>query len=155
MIRHVTPSDTPGLLAVCKSTGLFPPDEIAALRKLFDDYHATNAGSGHQALAYEEGGRLVAVVYFTPKEMTDRTWELLMIMVDTTRQGQGIGSRMLQAVEDAVRTASGRMLLIETSSLSEFEKTRSFYRKHGYTEAAHIPDYYANGVGKVSFTKLL
>jgi GNAT superfamily N-acetyltransferase len=140
MIRRVTPSDTPGLLAVCKSTGLFPPDEIATLQKLFEDYHATNAGSGHQALTYEENGKLGAVVYFTPKEMTDRTWELLMIMVESTSQGKGIGSRLLQAVEDAVRRANGRMLLIETSSASEFEKTRRFYRERGYTEAAHIPD---------------
>ena len=28
MIRRITPDDTPGLLAVCGSTGLFPPDEI-------------------------------------------------------------------------------------------------------------------------------
>ena len=49
MIRQITPKDTPGILSVCESTGLFPPDEIGVLQKLFDEFHATNA-NGHRAL---------------------------------------------------------------------------------------------------------
>ena len=87
--------------------------------------------------------------------MTDRTWEVLMIMVDAARQGQGIGSRMLEAGEEAVRATNGRMVLVETSSTPDFERTRQFYRKNGYAEVATVPDYYAEGVGKTTFTKLL
>ena len=87
--------------------------------------------------------------------MTDRTWELLMLMVQADCQGQGIGSRLLKAVEEELRTIHGRMLLIETSSIPEFERTRQFYRHLGYSESACVPDYYARGVGKVTFTKLL
>ncbi|WP_165236042.1 hypothetical protein [Aquisphaera insulae] len=47
------------------------------------------------------------------------------------------------------------MLLIETASVPELEKTRQFYRQLGYVEVARVPDYYADGVGKVTFTKLL
>ena len=155
MIRQITPEDTPCILYLCESTGLFPPDEIAVLEKLFDDFHRENSENGHRALLHEAGGKATGITYFTPKEMTDRTWELLMIMVHADRQGQGIGSRLLRAVEDELRTAGGRLLLIETSSVAEFDKTRQFYRKHGYAEAAHLPDYYADGVGKVSFTKML
>ena len=155
MIRRITPEDTPGILSLCESTGLFPSDEIALLDKLFDDFHQKSAENGHRALLHEEGGKPLGIAYFTPKEMTDRTWELLMIMVHADCQGRGIGTRLLGAVEDELRAAVGRMLLIETSSLAEFEKTRHFYRRHGYAEVAHVPDYYADGVGKVSFTKLL
>ncbi|WP_205679181.1 GNAT family N-acetyltransferase [Aquisphaera insulae] len=35
--------------------------------------------------------------------MTDRTWELLMMMVHAGCQGRGIGSRLLRAVEDELR----------------------------------------------------
>jgi ribosomal protein S18 acetylase RimI-like enzyme len=155
MIRPIEPADTAALVVVCEKAGVFSSDELAVLVKLFDDYHATNAKSGHQALTYDEGGTLIGVVYLTPKEMTDRTWELLMIMVDGSRQGQGVGASMLRTVEDTLRGSNGRMLLVETMSISEFERTRQFYRKNGYAEVAQVPDYYAAGVGKTTFTKLL
>jgi ribosomal protein S18 acetylase RimI-like enzyme len=60
---------------------------------------------------------------------------------------------MLLAFEQAVRASNGRLLLIETSDKSGFERTRLFYRKHGYTEVAHIPDYFTDGDGKASFVK--
>src|SRR5271157_1531198 len=99
MIRRITPEDTPGILSLCESTGLFPPDEIAVLEDLFDDFHQKSAENGHRALLHEEGGKPLGIAYFTPKEMTDRTWELLMIMVRVECQGQGIGSRLLRATE--------------------------------------------------------
>ena len=114
---------------------------------------STKIASGHQILTCDEGGTLLGIAYFAPKEFTDRVWELMMIAVDAPRHRQGIGSRMLQAVEDAVRDVNGRLLLIETSDKSSFERTWLFYRKHGYTEVAHIPDYFADGDGKASFIK--
>jgi ribosomal protein S18 acetylase RimI-like enzyme len=153
MIRPIVPADTPALVALSGSSGLFKPDELDAVQGMLDEYHSTNAASGHDIIAYEDGGTLVGIAYFAPKVFTDRVWELLMIAVDEPRHRQGIGSRMLLAVEDAVRRTNGRLLLIETSDRSSFERTRLFYRKHGYTEVAHIPDYFADGDGKASFIK--
>ncbi len=76
-----------------------------------------------------------------------------MIVVDAPRHRQGIGSRLLQAVEEEVRQVNGRLLLIETSDQSGFERTRQFYRKHGYVEVARIPDYFTDGDGKATFLK--
>ena len=152
-IRPVSPADTPSLVALSASSGLFETEELGAIREMLDDYHATKVGSGHQILTYDEAGKLLGIVYFAPKEFTDRVWELMMIAVDAPRHRQGIGSRMLQAVEDAVRAVNGRLLLIETSDKSSFEPTRQFYRKHGYSEVAHIPDYFTDGEGKASFIK--
>jgi GNAT superfamily N-acetyltransferase len=99
------------------------------------------------------GGTPVGVAYFAPKAFTDRVWELLMIAVDAPRRGLGIGSKLLRAFEEAARAANGRLLLIETSSKSGFERTRRFYAVHGYSEVAHIPDFFADGDGKASFIK--
>jgi ribosomal protein S18 acetylase RimI-like enzyme len=73
--------------------------------------------------------------------------------VDAPRHRRGIGSRLLLAVEGEVRAADGRLLLIETSDQSSFERTRRFYRKHGYAEVARIPDYFSDGDGKATFIK--
>lgn len=155
MIRPIVPADSPALVALSGSSGLFRPDELQAVQEMLDEFHATNAAIGHRILACEEGGTPVGIAYFAPKGFTDRVWELLMIAVDAPRHRQGIGSKMLRAVEETVRAANGRLLLIETSSKSSFERTRQFYRKHGYAEVAHIPDYFADGDGKASFVKRL
>lgn len=152
-IRPVYPVDTPSLVVLSGSSGLFKTEELGAIQEMLDDYHATKVGSGHRILTYDEGGALLGIVYFCPKEFTDRVWELLMIAVDASRHRQAIGSQMLHAVENAVRNENGRLLLIETSDKSSFERTRQFYRKHGYSEVAHIPDYFSDGDGKASFIK--
>jgi ribosomal protein S18 acetylase RimI-like enzyme len=52
-----------------------------------------------------------------------------------------------------VRGRDGRLLLIETSSTAAYHPTRQFYLKNGYTIVAEIPDFYADGDGKVIYSK--
>jgi ribosomal protein S18 acetylase RimI-like enzyme/uncharacterized glyoxalase superfamily protein PhnB len=152
-IRPIAPADTPSLVALSASSGLFKTEELGAIREMLDDYHGKNVSNGHQILTCDEGGTLLGIAYYCPKEFTDRVWELLMIAVDAARHRQGLGSAMLLAVEEAIKAAKGRLLLIETSDKSSFERTRQFYRKHGYSEVSRIPDYFTDGDGKASFVK--
>src|SRR3954452_18137543 len=117
MIRPIHSSDTPALIAMARGTSVFKPIEIQALQEVLDDYHAQNAAAGHRAVAREADGTILGFAYFAAAAMTDRTWSLWWIVVDRKRQAQGIGGELLQYVEQAVRAAAGRQLLIETSSL--------------------------------------
>ena len=56
-------------------------------------------------------------------------------------------------LEEAVRKASGRLVLIETSSLPKYELTRRFYLKHGYAQIAAVTNYYAEGDDMLFFGK--
>ena len=47
------------------------------------------------------------------------------------------------------------MLLIETSGLATFERTRAFYHALGYDEEARIREFYKAGDDKVVFRKAL
>ncbi len=47
------------------------------------------------------------------------------------------------------------MLLVETSSLPEYERTRSFYDQLGFDREAVIRAFYAKGEDKVVFWKHL
>jgi ribosomal protein S18 acetylase RimI-like enzyme len=62
---------------------------------------------------------------------------------------------LLGHVEQALTARGGRLLLVETSGLPSFERTRAFYRKCGYEEEARIRDFYAAGVDKVVYRKAL
>jgi ribosomal protein S18 acetylase RimI-like enzyme len=144
MIRPILPDETPALVEMARGTGAFKPIEIQALQEVLDDYHAHAAAEGHRAVAFEKDGKLLGFAYFAEAAMTDRTWSLWWIVVDHQLHARGIGGELLQHIETAVRSANGRLLLIETSSLPKYELTRRFYIKHGYAQIAAVTDYYAD-----------
>ena len=93
-------------------------------------------------------------MYYAPADLTDGgTWDLWWIIVAKARQGRGLGARLLDLVEQSVSQEGGRQLLIETSSLPQYEPTRRFYLKYGYHVIARIPDYYTEGDDLIIFRK--
>jgi ribosomal protein S18 acetylase RimI-like enzyme len=155
MIRPVTPEDTDALVRLTADTGFFKPLELDALREVLDDYHAANEAGEHRAFAWDEGGRVLGYVYHAPTPMTDRSWHLYWIAVSPDQQGRGLGGQLLAFAEADIREQGGRLLIIETSTTAHYEPTRKFYLKYGYTHAASVPDFYADGDGMAVFTKHL
>jgi ribosomal protein S18 acetylase RimI-like enzyme len=97
----------------------------------------------------------VGYVCYGPVPMTQGTFDLYWIVVDSRCQGQGVGSRLLHFLEEAVRETKGRMILIDTSSTPQYEKAQKFYLGHGFQEVARIPDYYHLGNDRITFCKKL
>lgn len=155
MLRPIIPADTNTLVELTAGTGFFRPLELDTLREVLDDYHATAQSCGHRAFAWEQAGTILGYVYHAPAAMTERTWYLYWIAVARGHQGRGLGGKLLNAAEDDIRKQAGRLLLIETSDTPHYEPTRQFYLKYGYTLAAHIRDYYADGDGMTVFRKRL
>ncbi|MBC8098645.1 MAG: GNAT family N-acetyltransferase [Armatimonadetes bacterium] len=154
MIRLITNRDSATVSAVAVSSGLFAPDEIGFLDKMMADYFGGNQADGHVCVIDEELEPL-AVAYYEPALATDRTWYLTMIGVRRDYQGQGRGAALLGHVEHTLQSTGQRVLLVETSGLPEFARTRQFYSKCGYEEEARIRDYYAVGNDMVLFRKVL
>lgn len=154
MLRPTTPEDTPALLSLADATGVFQPHEVEGFAEVLEDYHDDEQYNGHLAYTWEEGGAVTGFVYYAPADLTDGgTWDLWWIIVARARQGRGLGARLLELVEQSVRHEGGRQLLIETSSLPQYEPTHRFYLKHGYRVTAHIPDYYAEGDDLIIYRK--
>lgn len=154
MIRPTTLDDIPALLALADATGLFPPSGLELLRQMLVDALGDNSESEHFWITDDDNGP-VGVAYCESERMTDRTWNLQLIAIHPDLQGQGRGAKLLRYVEQALRVRGGRVLLVETSGLPSFERTRSFYKKCGFEEEARIRDFYAAGDDKVVFRKLL
>ena len=62
---------------------------------------------------------------------------------------------MMTFIEDYLKNLSHRVLIVETSSVLEFQSTREFYLKRGYTHEATIRDFWKEGDDKVIFWKKL
>ena len=127
-IRPITPDDMAALKAVIDATGLFPSH---LLDDMLAGYFDGDAGSDEIWLTDDDGGP-VAVASCAPERMTLGTWNLYLIAVHPERQGQGRGGALLRHVEQALAARGERVLLVETSGLPSFERTRTFYRKCGY-----------------------
>ncbi len=82
-------------------------------------------------------------------------YDIYWIMVEPDRQRMGVGKRLMDYMERAVVEKGGRKLIIETSSLPQYEGARRFYRSCGFTEEARIKDYYRQGDHKLIYTKTL
>ena len=78
-----------------------------------------------------------------------------MIAIDPKRQRQGRGTELVRYAEAEIAKRGGRILLIETSGLPEFETTCAFYRKCGYSEEARIREFWKAGDDKIVYRKAL
>lgn len=154
MIRNVHADDTVALVEMARATAVFKPLEIDTLHELLGDYHAGEC-DGHRAVSLLTDGTPVGFAYFAPTPMTEGTWHLYWIVVDPRVQSKGLGGKLLRHVEEAIAKAGGRLLLIETSALPSYDRTRQFYLKHGYDQEATVRDFYADGDHQVIFRKRL
>ncbi|MDJ0703391.1 MAG: GNAT family N-acetyltransferase [Leptolyngbyaceae cyanobacterium MO_188.B28] len=142
------------LIALADAVGLFQPNELEDLKGMLADYFEGDSDSDHFWITDDDGGP-VGVAYCAPELMSQGIWNLLFIAVRPDRQGQGRGTALIRYVEQTLTSRGARMLLVDTSGLDSFERTRAFYRKCGYDEEARIRDYYKTGDDKVTFRKVL
>jgi len=154
MIRSATPDDRKALIAIANAINLFSPQELEELDGMLAEYFDGNLGSDHFWITYDDG-EPVGVAYYAAEPYAYGTWNLYFIAVHPNRQGEGLGGKLLGYVEQILAKRGERLLLVETSGLPNFERTRAFYRKHGYEEEARIREFYKAGDDKIIFRKVL
>jgi ribosomal protein S18 acetylase RimI-like enzyme len=98
---------------------------------------------------------LMGFAMYGPTMGTDRTYDLYWIAVDRSAQGTGCGTVLLAEVERRLEALHARMLVVETSSRSDYTATRGFYLKRGYVEAARVREFYAPEDDRIILTKRL
>jgi len=148
-IRPVVATDLDKIKKVIDSSQLFPSE-------MLDDMISGHLG-GYEGSLWLTGDRPepTFIAYCASERMTEGTWNLYLIAVHESMQGAGIGKKVLAYVEEELKKREVRVLIIETSGLEEFESTRDFYAKCGYTEEARVRDFYQAGEDKVIFWKSL
>ena len=150
-IRPTKTEDIPALKTVLDRTGLFPSDMLPDMLSGF----LSDDDSEDIWLTCEVDGRPIGFCLAKPEPLTDGTWNMLAIAVLPDLQGSGVGSSITSELEARLREAGQRILIVDTSGTQDYALTREFYHKNGYSEAARIRDFWADGDDKVTFLKAL
>lgn len=137
------------------STGMFSSEEEAIAAELAVERIERGRVSGYEFILAYEGDRLLGYTCYGRIPGSEFGWDLYWIAVAPSEQGKGLGARLMERTEAAIRRAGGRTLWCDTSSGPQYEPTRAFYRARGFELAADLKDFYRPGDGKTIFRKEL
>ena len=96
-IRAVTDADLPALKQVIDGSGLFPSSMLDGMIASY-----LKGEAGDETWLTLDDGCPVAIAYYVPERMTQGTWNLLLIAVDSNHQGRGCGAALMRYVEQAL-----------------------------------------------------
>jgi len=138
---------------ILRHTPEFLPFEVDVAEELLDAFIEAPRESGYFILVAEIEKAVNGYVCYGQTPLTQSTWDIYWIAVDRSRQGKGIGRDLMTAAENDIRDRGGRLVVVETSSKPNYNKTRQFYIDLLYTELARIPDFYAPNDDEVIYIK--
>ncbi|MGE5749862.1 MAG: GNAT family N-acetyltransferase, partial [Gemmatimonas sp.] len=153
------------------ATKVFRDEEVDVAIELFDEVFGspisidgttsaitteTPVSSDYYFLgAFTPEEELAGFACYGPTPGTDRTYDLYWIAVHPSAQGTGSGTILLNEVERRLKGQNARLVVVETSSRSDYKNTRGFYIRRGYVESARARDFYAPADDRITFTKRL
>jgi len=153
--REIRATDPADIRRIVESSGYFSREEIAIAVELIDERIARGDASGYHFLFADSASGMLGYTCFGPIPGTRSGWDLYWIAVRRDAQGQHLGRELLEITERAVQAAGGTRLYAETSSRDQYEPTRAFYLRRGYTVAAQLPEFYGPGDDKLVYSKLI
>jgi len=149
----MTKKDKSYLIRILKNTPEFTQPEVVLADEVIEAYLFNPAESGYFVLVAEIDSKIAGYVCYGPTPITEGTWDLYWIAVDHEMQGHGVGKKLMEAAEEEIRKAKGRLILVETSSKPGYEKTNAFYQRIGYKEICRIKDFYMIGDDQITYEK--
>ena len=155
-IRPFAPTDAGPIRRILEQTGVFRNEELDVAQELMDIViHQPDQKDYVMSTYVDEEGAVRGYYCVGPTPAAEGTYDLYWIATDPRLHGKGVGTELLRHCEEYVRTQQGRLIVVETSSLPDYDKTRCFYQRKGYREEARIRNYYARGDDLVLLTKQL
>jgi ribosomal protein S18 acetylase RimI-like enzyme len=151
------PGDRAPILAVAAELGVFDAEEVDVVAELFDGYLHDPIVSGYNFLTDRDPqtGAVLGFACWGPTSLSRGATDLYWIATARDAQQRGVGGRLFQAVEAAVRAAGRWLIVIWTSSRPDYEPARRFYQRMGCELASQIGDFYDHGDDLVVYVKRL
>jgi ribosomal protein S18 acetylase RimI-like enzyme len=153
---YVKATDTTTVLNIVEATGLFTRAETHVAVELVEERLAKDTQSGYYFLfAEDDNGKVIGYACFGPIPCTQESFDLYWIAVMPEHQGHGIGKNLMEETQRIILSLGGSRIYIETSSRKQYERTRRFYLKSGYSRESVLKDFYSPGDDKIVFSKKL
>lgn len=150
-VRPVQKQDLPALKSIIDETDLFPSDMLDGMT---DGYFNDDADEVWFACLRGDGNP-AGLVYAKLEQLTEGTWNALLLAVRPDHQRSGVGRKLMTHLEGFLKGHGHRLLLVETSGNDEYSGTRAFYQHIGYEEEGRVRDFYQAGEDKVIYRKQL
>ena len=154
-----------GLLEKCtimaENTGAFRSEEITVLREVLEaswetseDYRLLVEAPSQKPPGEPE--KIMGFLIYGPTPMTESTFDLYWVVVDSLEQGKGVGTVLLRRMEEEIlREFPRARIRVETAGKEEYHSQRRFYLSRQFQEAGRIPNFYSPGDDLVTFWKEL
>jgi D-alanine-D-alanine ligase len=153
MIRFSETKDIQPVLALLDATKFFRQEEMLIADEVVTDAAKKGQTGHYQSYVLEVDGSVVGWVCWGPTPCTVGSYDIYWLGVDPACQGKGYGRKLMDFAEEQIRSAGGRLYIVETSGRESYLPTRAFYEKIGYTLSACVKDFYATGDDKIIYTK--
>jgi len=155
-VRSLLERDRARLLSMLIRTRAFTSAEIDVAMELIDSVLNDPKQKDYQIYCLaDDQDQVIGYICYGSVPMTEGTFDLYWIAVDPDFQEKGAGSKLLTFLDEVVKSEGGRLILADTSTIPQYEKTQRFYMKNGFKEVARVPDYYYPGNDRVTFWKKL
>lgn len=155
-LRSIVHSDDPQLVeSIIRSTGFFREDEIPVAVELVEERLEKGTVSGYEFLFAEMEGKTVAYSCYGLIPCTLHSYDLYWIVTHKDFMNRGIGRKLLQETEKAIKAAGGHGIYVETSSKDQYLPTRAFYEKNNYLLKARFENFYDTNDDKIVYVKYI
>jgi ribosomal protein S18 acetylase RimI-like enzyme len=154
-VRPMITRDKPAIIQMLRNMPEFKPPEVVVAEEVLEDYLRDTVRSGYHVFVAQIDSSVVGYICYGPTPLTEATWDIYWLAVAPNHQSQGIGKSLLAFAEENIKETLGKIAVIETSSKSEYEASRRFYKAQGYESVCRINDFYAPGDDKLVFLKRL
>jgi D-alanine-D-alanine ligase len=154
-VRAMQPTDRERIKRIGEGCGAFPPEELAALLDRSEHALGEASGNGYHFLVVEQEDLAVGFACYGRAPRTRGTYTIYGLAVMSAWRGQGLGARLLEAVESQVRAVGGEVILTEASSHPRQTQARHFFLRHGFRLVGDVPAFFGEGESRLTYAKYL
>lgn len=80
-------------------------------------------------------------IFAEPRATADRVWEIIMLVVHSDHAHQSSEAELLRSIETELSSIDQQLIVIDTSSNSEFDHIRVIYKSECYDCGGRVRDY--------------
>lgn len=156
IVRPTERRDFESIRSIVIATEVFNKEEVEIAVELLEIYLNDPDQRDYEIFSCAgDNDTILGYICIGPTPATVATYDLYWVAVSPGVQSKGVGTVLLQHVEQKLKERHGRLLIAETSSTPKYDKTRSFYERKGFSVLAHIKEYYSSDDDLIIFGKYL